>query len=232
MTRYFSLYGNRPAAARKMLAGGLAAALGAVAVQPVWAHPHVWIEANLEIVRNDKGEATQIRHVWRFDELFSSSLLLDFDNNGNGQLDEKELEEIAKVTRESLSEYNFYTEVRSGSDIVDFYEPEPYIIDIKDGQLLMIMALELTKPQPMGKEGFKVAVSDPTYYVAVELPDPTAVTVSGNGKTCTSQIVVPDFDELYARDAKRLEELFAAGPDEKVEASEDYLTWVEFSCPA
>ena len=46
------------------------------------------------------------------------------------------------------------------------------------------------------------------------------------------QIVVPDFDELYARDAKRLEELFAAGPDEKVEASEDYLTWVEFSCPA
>lgn len=217
-----------PVTARLMLAAGLLLS----SVPPGLAHPHVWIEANLEIVRNDKGEATEIRHVWRFDEIFSSSLVLDFDDNGNGQLDEKELEEIGKVTRASLAEYNFYTEVREGSNIVDFYEPEPYIIDFKNGQLLMIMALELTKPQPMGAKGFRVAVSDPTYYVAVELPDPTAVTVSGNGKACTSEIVVPDWDELYARDADRLADLFAASPDEKVDASEDYLTWVEFSCPA
>ena len=216
------------AAARLMLAAGLFLS----SVPPGLAHPHVWIEANLEIVRNDKGEATEIRHVWRFDEIFSSSLVLDFDDNGNGQLDEKELEEIGKVTRESLTEYNFYTEVRNGTDIVDFYEPDPYIIDFKNGQLLMIMALELAKPQPMGAKGFKVAVSDPTYYVAVELADPTAVIVSGNGKACTSEIVVPDWDALYARDADRLADLFAASPDEKVDASEDYLTWVEFSCPA
>lgn len=215
-----------------MLAGGLASGIFLSSGLPGLAHPHVWIEANLEIVRDDKGQATQIRHVWRFDEIFSSSLVLDFDDNGNGELDEKELEEIGKVTRQSLTEYNFYTEVRSGSNIVDFYEPEPYIIDYKNGQLLMIMALELTKPQPMGAEGFKVAVSDPTYYVAVDLPDPTAVIVSGNGKKCTSEIIVPDWDALYARDADRLADLFAAGPDEKVDGSEDYLTWVEFHCPA
>lgn len=215
-----------------MLGGCLATGIFLTSGLPGLAHPHVWIEANLEIVRDGKGQATEIRHVWRFDEIFSSSLVLDFDDNGNGQLDEKELEEIGKVTRESLTEYNFYTEVRSGSNIVDFYEPEPYIIDYKNGQLLMIMALELTKPQPMGTEGFKVAVSDPTYYVAVDLPDPTAVIVSGNGKKCTSEIIVPDWDALYARDADRLADLFAAAPDEKVDGSEDYLTWVEFHCPA
>ena len=222
----------RPVRARPILAAGLAACLLLSSGLPGAAHPHVWIEANLEIVRDANGQATEIRHVWRFDEIFSSSLLLDFDNNGNGKLDAEELEEIGKVTRESLGEYNFYTEVRSGSNIVDFYEPEPYIVDFDNGQLLMIMALELTKPQPMGAEGFKVAVSDPTYYVAVELADPTAVTVSGNGEKCTSKIVVPDWDALYARDADRLADLFAAAPGEKVEGSEDYLTWVEFHCPA
>ena len=78
------------------------------------AHPHVFIEANLEVVRNDKGEATEIRHVWRFDELFSSSLFLDFDENGNGKLDENELQEIAGITKESIAKYNFYTEIRNG----------------------------------------------------------------------------------------------------------------------
>ncbi|WP_075997392.1 DUF1007 family protein [Salaquimonas pukyongi] len=221
-----------PLTVRSTLIAGLAASLLLSSGMPGAAHPHVWIEANLEVVRNEKGEATEIRHVWRFDEIFSSSLVLDFDDNGNGELDPEELETIGKETRISLAEYNFYTEIRSGSKVIDFFEPEPYIVDYKNGQLMMIMAMELTEPQPMGAEGFKVAVSDPTYYVAVELPDPTAVIVSGNGKSCTSQIVVPDWDALYARDADRLADLFTAGPDEKIDASEDYLTWVEFSCPA
>lgn len=194
------------------------------------AHPHVFIEANLEVVRNDKGEATEIRHVWRFDEFFSSSLLLDFDANGNGKLDESELQEIAGITRQSIAEYNFYTEVRNGETVGNFYEPEPYIVDQDGSHLLIIMSLELEKPMAMGAEGFKIAVSDPTYYVAVDLQDEGSVLVSGNDKGCRYEIVRPDFDKLYAEDAQRLADLFAAGPDDEVEASDDYLTWVEFKC--
>jgi len=194
------------------------------------AHPHVFIEANLEIVRNEKGEATEIRHVWRFDELFSTSLLLDFDSNGNGRLDETELQEIASITRESIGEYNFYTEVRNGDEVVNFYEPDPYIVDTQFDSLLIILSLEIENPEPMSGNAFKVAVSDPTYYVAVDLIDEKSITISGNQSGCSHEIVRPDFDALYAADSQRLADLFAAGPEEEVEASEDYLTWVHFTC--
>ena len=101
---------------------------------------------------------------------------------------------------------------------------------MKDGQLLIILSLELEKPLSIGADGFKIAVSDPTYYVAVELQDEGSVLISGNDKGCSYEIVRPDFDKLYAEDAQRLADLFAAGPDEEVEASDDYLTWVEFKC--
>ena len=199
------------------------------------AHPHVFIEANLEIVRDAMGNATDIRHVWRFDEIFTSSLVLDFDDNGSGALDPEELANIAKETKISLAEYNFFTEIKQGEEIVEFEEPDPYLVDLDNGQLIMIMSLKLLKPAPMKKDGFKVAVSDPTYYVAVEMRgqapfEQNAVQVSGNGEGCTSEIVVPDFDALYAKDAKRLAELFDAGPNDEVEASDEYLTWVHFSC--
>ncbi len=194
------------------------------------AHPHVFIEANLEVVRNPMGMVTDIRHVWRFDEFFTSSLVLDFDDNGNGKLDPEEIKKIEAETKKSLAEYNYYTEIRQGEEVVEFLAPEPYLLDIKDNQMVIIMSLALKEPTPMGKDGFKVAVSDETYYVAVEMSGEKPVTVSGNGKGCTSQIVVPDFDALYAKDAKKMAELFDAGPDDEVEASDEYLTWVNFKC--
>lgn len=214
---------------------GLAAGLFWPAA-PALAHPHVFAEANLEIVRNGEGKATHIRHVWRFDELFSATVVLDFDSNGDGRLDHGELAEVGAIVSESLADFNFYTEVRNGEAVVDFYEPDPFLVDYQDGQVIMILSLELVSPQGMLGDGFRVAVSDPTYYVAIDFFSDEAIQVSSAAESgtaaCVSQIVVPDWDALYARDAERLAQLFAAGPDEDVEASEDYLTWVHFSCPA
>jgi ABC-type uncharacterized transport system substrate-binding protein len=199
------------------------------------AHPHVFIEANLEVVRDVNGNATDIRHVWRFDDLFTASLVLDFDENGSGVLEQEELDTIARDTKISIAEYNFFTEIRNGGEIVEFETPDPYFIDFDKDQLILVMSMKLVKPSPMKDEGFMVAVSDPTYYVAVALREESpfeesSVQVSGNGENCTSKIIVPDFDALYERDAERMAKLFDAGPDEEVEASDDYLTWVHFSC--
>jgi len=201
-------------------------------VQRANAHPHVFLEANLEIVRNEKGEVTDILHVWRFDEIFSSSMVLDFDENGNTILEIPELEMIANETRASLSQYSYFTHVKDGDKDIALKSPDPYLVDFQDGQLLLIMSIALETPHMLGPEGFKIAVSDDTYYVAVEIADNDSIQISGKNTNCQWNIERPDFDALYARDAERLSDLFAAGPDEEVEGSDDYLTWVEFSCPA
>ncbi|MEC9463046.1 MAG: DUF1007 family protein, partial [Pseudomonadota bacterium] len=48
---------------------------------PALSHPHIFAEARVEIVAADDGTLKELRNVWRFDDIFSSSVLMDFDKN-------------------------------------------------------------------------------------------------------------------------------------------------------
>ncbi len=63
---------------------------------PAFAHPHIFIDAKFEVVAAPDGSISELRNVWRFDEVFSSSVLLDFDKTGNLTLDASELKAVGK----------------------------------------------------------------------------------------------------------------------------------------
>ncbi|GIL01525.1 MAG: ABC transporter substrate-binding protein [Alphaproteobacteria bacterium] len=193
------------------------------------AHPHVFVEANLEILRNAQGAVTELRHVWRFDELFSSMVLLDYDENGDGKLDSDELDAVSQTVTQSLSEYNFYTEVRLGREPQAFQGPERIMVDYTDGQVLMFFAATMKEPLEIAGKPFRVAVSDPTYYVAIEIADESAVQITGNGTACKAAIERPDFDQLYAQNSQTLTEQFFNDPA-NASLGDDWLTWVNFQC--
>ncbi len=136
-----------------------------------FAHPHVMVEANLEIVRDEAGQVTELRHVWRFDELFSTTVLVDFDANADNALQPEELEEVSKTVTQSISEQDWFTEVRSGNDTVEIVGPDKIMVDYQDGQLLMFFPARLKQPVSTAAAPFRVSVSDPTYYVAMEIAD-------------------------------------------------------------
>ena len=207
-------------------AGLLVAALLAA---PACAHPHVTVEANLEIVRNVAGEVIELRHVWRFDELFSSTVLLDYDKNANNALEPDELAEVSKTVTLSLSEQDYYTQVRLGSEDVDFVPPEKIMVDYVDGQVLMFFSAGFAAPVKTSGEPFKVSVSDPTYYVAMEISDEAAVQVSGQGAACKVVISVPDFDKLMSQNQATLTEQYFNDPKNDG-LGDDWLTWVTLTC--
>jgi ABC-type uncharacterized transport system substrate-binding protein len=39
---------------------------------PANAHPHVWVKVNSELVYAPDGTVTGVRHVWTFDDMFST----------------------------------------------------------------------------------------------------------------------------------------------------------------
>jgi ABC-type uncharacterized transport system substrate-binding protein len=206
------------------LALGLAGAGGAAR-----AHPHVFVEANLEILRNDQGAVTELRHVWRFDELFSSTVLLDYDANGDGKLDLGELDEVSKTVSSSVAEYNYYTEMRSGEEDVQFTPPERIMVDYQDNQILMFFALKPDHAVDTKTGAFKVAVSDSSFYVAIEIADESAVQIKGGGTACTVKIDRPDFDKLVAQNAQTLTEQFFNNP-KNADLGDEWLTWITPQC--
>jgi ABC-type uncharacterized transport system substrate-binding protein len=194
---------------------------------PAKAHPHVFVEANLEIVRDDQGNITELRHVWRFDELFSTTVVLDFDANTNNVLEPDELDEVSKTVTQSVGQENFFTEVRLKDENVEFIPPERINVDYKDGQLLMFFATRLKSPAKAGDGDFKVSVSDPTYYVAMDIADDSAVMISGNASGCSSQVLRPDYDKLMSQAATT--EDFFNNPN-GAGLGDAWMTWVTLKC--
>ena len=218
MKRFPSLY----------IAGMCTFAAGFFPAETSSAHPHVFIEANMEIVRNEAGQFTELRHVWRFDELFSSTIIIDFDNNTNGKLDEAELKEVTDVVKESIAEYDFYTAMRSGNEALEFYEPDEIGAYFEDGRMIMFLALEVAKPYDFSDAPLKISASDTSYYVAFDF-DMENISISGNTHGCSTNVEHPDYDSLYADNAESLTESFfnqENGPG----FGDEFYSWATIDC--
>lgn len=194
-----------------------------------FAHPHIFAEARLEVVSDDKAEVSELRNVWRFDELFSSSVVLDFDKNSNAMLDPDELKEVGQTVLESLSEYNYYTTILDNGKTIKVNKPESINVDYKDGQLLMMFAIKPAEPMPLkGKLSF--GVYDPTMYTAMDFPTDNDLTVVGDKiSACEHKVVRPDPDEVLAENKNTLTDAFWNDPT-GTDMSKLFATRIEISC--
>ncbi|MDJ0613324.1 MAG: DUF1007 family protein [Rhizobiaceae bacterium] len=193
------------------------------------AHPHVFIDANIEIVRSDEGKFTELRHVWRFDELFSATIILDFDTDGDDKLNEAELKVVTDTIHKSISEFDFFTAIRVGGKPVDFYEPDELKAYFEDGQMIMLLEVEPAKPQDLSKEPVRISISDTSFYVAFDY-DVQNISVSGNKNGCKAEVVHPNFDELYADSSQSLTEAFFDDPTNTADLGDEYYSWATIDC--
>lgn len=193
------------------------------------AHPHIFAEARLEVVAGEDGSIAELRNVWRFDEMFSSSVVLDFDKNANLKLDPDELAEVGQTVLESLEEFSYYTTITEDGKDVKVGKPEAINVDFQDGQLLMFFALKPGQPMPLkGKLTF--GVYDPTMYAAMDFAtDDEMVVVGDKFAACKHQVVRPDPDEVLAQNEGTLTDAFWNDPT-GTDMSKLFATRLEVTC--
>lgn len=203
------------------------AALGAMPAAAL-AHPHIFTDARLEIVAAD-GRISELRNVWRFDEVFSSSVVMDFDKNGNATLDQDELEEVGNTVLKSLGDYSYYTNLFDNDRPVKVTPPEVIHVDYRDGQLLMFFAV--TPAEPMQLKGkLSIGVYDPTLYTAIDFATDEDIATEGDDfKACSSAVVRPDPDEVIKQNQANLTEAFFSDPT-GTNMSKLFATRLEVTC--
>jgi ABC-type uncharacterized transport system substrate-binding protein len=192
-------------------------------------HPHVFAEANLEILSNDVGNVEEIRHVWRFDEFFSASVLIDFDTNSNLKLDPEELEEIGSVVHKSLAEFGYYTDLEVNGQSVAMAAPDFIVADYVDDQLLMFFAM--APAHPLKLEGkISVGVFDPTFYASIDFLNDSDLKFTGPSvDQCEKSVLRPDPDEVLAQNEGSLTEAFY-DEDDTNDFSKMFATRLEVTC--
>ena len=212
---------------RYTLASIVAASAMVAAAAPAGAHPHVFAEARLEVVIGDDG-ISELRHVWRFDELFSATVLLEFDADADLKMAPEELEEVGRIVHESLGEFNYYTFVDRDGKEVAIVAPDHINVDYQDGQLLMFFAVQPEDALPLaGKLSF--GVYDPTMYTAIDFINDSDLVVEGNAANCTPEVVRPDPDQVLAQNQQSLTEAFFDDPASN-DFSKFFATRLELKC--
>jgi ABC-type uncharacterized transport system substrate-binding protein len=80
------------------------------------AHPHVFIDSSLTVVFDEKGLAG-FKVRWVFDEMFSSVIIHDFDENGNGTFEPSEVKKLEQGAFSNLRNFDYFTLIKiSGQD--------------------------------------------------------------------------------------------------------------------
>lgn len=196
------------------------------------AHPHVFAEARLELTIAPDGTVEKLAHVWRFDDVFSSTVLMEFDKNGDLKLDDKELIDLGHVINESIAEYKYFQNVEEDGKDVAMERPKDLAALFTDNRLLIVFSSKPEKPLKL-RPGHKVSfgVYDPTFYTAIDYMNDSDLVVKGMPKGCKSSVIRPDPDEAIAQNQGSLTEAFFNDPTGN-DLSKIFATRLEISCEA
>ena len=155
-----------------------------------FAHPHVFVDFQAQILFDAQGRMTHVRNVWRFDRAFSVYASQGLDKDGDGKLSEQELAPLAKTNVNSLKEYAFFTYLTIGKQRIKLAFPDQYFLRVYDGRLTLFFQLPLITPTLPGPDT-TLEIYDPEYFVAFTFGKKDPITLYQAPQGCTAQIHPP-----------------------------------------
>ena len=164
---------------------------------PVQAHPHVFIDAGLHFLFDDKGQLAAVRVVWVYDAFYSLLLIEEkgLDPDGDGVLTEAELLTLSGFDLVWEPDFPGDMELRSaGGDIVELGRPMSGTAAYENGRIITTHIRPLIhRERPDHSDGISAKVFDPTYFVAYDLRLETRIETE---QTCKVNIVKIDIKKV------------------------------------
>lgn len=143
------------------------------------AHPHVWVSVQAELVMDGKL-IKAVNHRWTFDEAFSAFATQGLDENQDGTLTREELQPLAQVNVESLSEYDYFSDLyRTGAkegDEAVFADPTDYWLSKGTDKLTLHFTLPVVAKLDASQE-LTLDVYDPSFFVDFSFAEKKAASV-------------------------------------------------------
>jgi ABC-type uncharacterized transport system substrate-binding protein len=197
---------------------------------PASVHPHVFAEARLDVMLNGDQTVKSLRHLWRFDDLFSSTVLVEFDKNGDLKLDDAELQEVSNTVFASLAEYDYFQLVSADGKDVTMKPPASLMANYEHDQLIILFESEPKEPLKLkGKVDF--GVYDPTFYTAIDFVEDENMAVQNLPASCKRTVIRPDPDEAISQNQANLTDAFFNDPS-GTDLSKIFATRLELNCEA
>lgn len=170
------------------------AAFGAMLVgcaQPAAAHPHIFIDAGLEVIFDDQGRATALRISWTYDDLTSLGIISDrgMDEDFDGVLTSAELTAISGFDMEWDAGFAGDTYALLNAAPLAVSGPSDWTASYADAKLTSTHLRRFETPVALADQPLIVQAYDPSYFVAYTIVSQTVLT---NRADCTAETFAPD----------------------------------------
>jgi ABC-type uncharacterized transport system substrate-binding protein len=137
-----------------------------LSIKILFAHPHTFIEVYPTIeVKNNK--TTKIHFKWMLDEMTSSMLIMEFDQDGDGKINKKESFFVYGSYFTSLRDYNFYTDIKVNGKTQIFPKPKNFRATIEKNKICYSFDIE----ENYSIKDLKFDFGDEDFFVAMILKD-------------------------------------------------------------
>jgi ABC-type uncharacterized transport system substrate-binding protein len=207
----------------------LAAAASIGCATNAFAHPHVFAETRTEVIGN-AGKLEALRHVWRFDEFFSSTVQLEFDKDGDNKLNDSELAAIAATIKKSTAEFNFFQNVYDNGREVKMTVPGDMTIGFEGAAMILVFESKPDREVALAGD-LSFGIFDETFYTSLDFINDTDLSEQGFPATCSFKVVRPDPDEAIKQNEKTLTEQFYSEKDQGInDLSKMFATRLEAKC--
>jgi ABC-type uncharacterized transport system substrate-binding protein len=191
-------------------------------------HPHVFAEARLDVQVRPDQTVESLRHLWRFDDLFSSTVMMEFDKNSDLKLDDDELKDVADTVYKSLAEFNYFQIVTLDGKDVKMKAPPQLMANFENEQLIILFEDQPAEPLTLkGKVAF--GVYDPTFYTAIDFLEDSNLAVDNMPAGCKREVIRPDADTALAQNQSTLTDAFFNDPT-GTDMSKIFATRLELTC--
>ncbi len=172
------------------------------------AHPHVFAETRTEVIGN-AGKLQALRHVWRFDEFFSSTVQLEFDKDGDNKLSGAELAGVAATIKKSTAEFNYFQNVYDNGTKVAMTVPGEMTVGFEGASMVLVFE-SMPSREVMLAGNLTFGIFDETFYTSLDFINDGDLSAAGFPAACSFAIVRPDPDEAIKQNEGSLTEQFFA----------------------
>ena len=193
---------------------------------PASAHPHVWVQLSAEVVYAPDGSATGIRHVWLFDDMYSTFATEPIKPKVPGQFTREELAPLAQENMDSLKDYDFFTYVKADGQALKFGKPQDYWLTYNDQMLTLHYTLPFEKPVHAAQ--LVVEIYDPEFFIDFTLVEKNPFALASAPPQC--KFTVHKTDDPAAQGAQILPDAQAKQPD-TMNFGAQFANRVTVECP-
>ena len=155
------------------------------------AHPHVFVDARVEMIFNAQGEVSAIKNTWRFDEAFSAYAKQGLKHLSNGRLTAESLEALARVNIHAMAPYKFFTFQRLNGKLVAIGDGSEQKLSDDGEHLTLSFTVTPATPLSTSAGPLTIALYDPEYFVAMSFVKDKPVKFLAAPKDCKMQLFTP-----------------------------------------